>query len=103
MTEPEFTDDAQAEVVTEVEVPKPTSTAERRGRGRPRARETLDRDQRVIDALANGPLTREALADALGDRSSLVYLALWRLARQTPPRVERFTDGVARNAWRLTS
>lgn len=93
MTEPEFTDADPAST------PAPVATSGGR-RGRPRARETLDRDQRVLDALANGPLTREQLADQLGDSSSLIYLALYRLTRQDPPRVEKVTDGAVRNVWR---
>lgn len=70
-----------------------------RRRGRPRSQETLARDEAVVQALRVGTLTREQLAEQLGDRSSLVYLALWRLVRQG--RVEKVADDVARHGWRL--
>lgn len=98
MTEPQF--DAPP-----LEVPPAPEPAEgaRRGRGRPRARETLERDEAVISVLRDhGPLTRESLAERLDQPSSLVYLALWRLSHQDPPKVVRVSDGGARHAWQVT-
>ncbi len=70
-------------------------------RGRPRSRETLARDEAVVQALGDGvPKTREQLAEQLSEPSSLVYLALWRLARAG--KVEKTNDGAVRHAWRLT-
>lgn len=103
MTEPQF-DGAPSEAPP-VEVP-PTSdqlTEEpRRGRGRPRARETLERDEAVINVLRDeGPMTRERLSERLNQPSSLVYLALWRLSHQDPPKVVRVSDGGTRHAWQI--
>lgn len=96
MTEPQF-EEAQPQPVEEVE-------PARNRRGRPRAQSTLARDEAVLRALADGvPKTRTELAEQLNDKPSLVYLALWRLMREDPPRVERSDDPGTRNAWRLTS
>lgn len=115
MTEPQY--DAPPENVENVEnvpsesaaseMPAPTQTPEgtestRRGRGRPRTRETIDRDQAVIDALRNGPRTREQLAEQINQPTSLVYLALWRLSHENPPRVVKTSEGGSRHAWQLT-
>jgi len=100
VTEPEF--EAPAENIENQPDPAPESSGEpapRRGRGRPRARETLERDQQVFDALDAGPMTREQLAEKLNAPASLIYLALWRLSHQDPPRVVKITDGAVRHAW----
>jgi hypothetical protein len=100
VTEPQF--DAPPENVESEETPMTETTeAPRRGRGRPRAQETLARDQAVLNALAQGPKTREMLAEELNQPPSLVYLALWRLWHQDPPKVTKVTDGAVRHAWQL--
>jgi hypothetical protein len=72
----------------------------RNRRGRPRSQDTLTRDERVLEALQAGPKSREQLAAELGESSSLVYLALWRLAHAN--KVEKTVNGTARHAWQLT-
>jgi hypothetical protein len=91
LTEPimNFSDDADA-------APAEAPPAPRR-RGRPRSQETIERDARVLGALAAGPLTKEQLVEQLGLAPQLVYLSLWRLKRDQ--RVERTSDGVARHTW----
>jgi len=96
----------EGEGIETIEAPTPSTpingeAATRRGRGRPRTRETIDRDQAVVEALRNGPKTREQLADELSQTPSLVYLALWRLSHQDPPQVVKTTDGGIRHAWQL--
>lgn len=56
-------------------------------RGRPRPTETVDRDQRIFDALASHGKSRVTLASELGIEPNLVYLSLWRMKRAQ--RVER--------------
>lgn len=94
MTEPQF-DPMPSE--TPAEEPTPTSPNRR---GRPRSQDTLARDERVKEVLGEGAMTREQLAERLGDKPSLVYLALWRLNRQGA--VEKTSDG-SRHSWQLTS
>ncbi len=57
-------------------------TEQRRPRGRPRPQETIDRDRRVLAYLRQeGPQTRNALAETLGEEKSKVWLSLDRLRR----------------------
>lgn len=59
-----------------------------RPRGRPRPKETIERDRRILEHLrANGPMTRNALADALGEERSKTWLALDRLRRDNRVRL----------------
>jgi site-specific DNA-cytosine methylase len=72
-------------VVTETAVAEaPASEATK---GRPRSADTVERDQRVFDALAAAGMSRVELAAQLGVAPNLVYLSLWRLKRDS--RVER--------------
>jgi len=50
-------------------------------RGRPRPAETIERDETVFALLADGPRTRNQLAETLGLERSVVYLSLDRLHR----------------------
>lgn len=71
-------------IVTEVATTEAPTEAPTDGRkGRPRPVETVERDQRVFDALASGGLSREALTERTGLTSNLVYLSLWRLKRDS--------------------
>lgn len=57
-------------------------TEQKRPRGRPRPPETINRDRRILAYLRQeGPQTRNALAEALGEEKSKVWLALDRLRR----------------------
>lgn len=68
--------------VTEVAAPETPTEAPTDGRkGRPRPPETVERDQKVFDALAGGGMSREAIANALEMDRNAVYLSLWRLKR----------------------
>ncbi len=68
-------------------------TAERRGRGRPRPAETIERDERIHQLLADGALSRGQIAQHTGLTTDLVALALGRLRRAD--RVRRcLRDGV---------
>lgn len=59
-----------------------TVTENKRPRGRPRPQETIDRDRRVLASLrAQGPQTRNQLADRLGEGRSRIWLSLDRLRR----------------------
>lgn len=73
-----------------------------RRRGRPRSPETVERDNRVLALLQQGPQTKEQLVEALGNlKATHVYLSLWRLTREG--RVERTSDVGTRHLWRLTT
>jgi len=57
-------------------------TEHKRPRGRPRPQETIERDRRILAYLQQeGPQTRNALAEALGEEKSKVWLALDRLRK----------------------
>lgn len=57
-------------------------TDSKRPRGRPRPQETIDRDRRILAYLRQeGPQTRNALAEALDEEKSKVWLSLNRLRR----------------------
>lgn len=57
-----------------------TEEQEKAPRGRPRPTDTIERDDRILKRLGEaGPLTRNQLADDLGESTSLTYLALTRL------------------------
>ena len=59
------------------------TTENKRPRGRPRPAETIERDRKILAHLdANGPQTRNALADTLGLDKTKTYLALDRLRRE---------------------
>lgn len=79
----ELKDKRREDTVTEVAAPETTETS----KGRPRPQETVERDQRVFDALAMQGLSREAISTAVQVKPNLVYLSLWRLKRDS--RVER--------------
>ena len=68
-------------------------TAERKGRGRPRPAETIERDKRIHQLLAEGALSRGQLAAATGLTTDLVALALKRLKRDDRIR-QCLQDGV---------
>lgn len=70
-------------------------------RGRPRSPETIERDERVLALLSDGPRTRESLVENLALRPQLVYLSLWRLRRQG--RVELTSDAQTRHLWRVVA
>lgn len=73
-----------------------------RRRGRPRSPETVERDQRVLTLLQEGPRTKEQLVEALGSlKPTHVYLSLWRLARAG--HVERTSDAGTRHLWRVVA
>jgi hypothetical protein len=103
VTEPQFDAPPESVEIVEATAPESNGNGGRRGRGRPRTRETIDRDQAVLNALSAGPKTREALAEELSQPPSLVYLALWRLSHQDPPKVVKTSEGVARHAWQLAN
>jgi len=48
-------------------------------KGRPRDEATIQRDDAVLAAIAEGPITRDQLATKLEIKGNLVYLSLWRL------------------------
>lgn len=50
-------------------------------KGRPRPTETVERDQKIFDALESGGLSRAAIAARTGIEANLVYLSLWRMKR----------------------
>lgn len=55
-------------------------TEQTKPRGRPRPQETIDRDARILKYLrTHGPQSRNALAKALDEPKSKVWLALNRL------------------------
>lgn len=68
-------------IVTEVATPEAPAPDGRKGR--PRPAETVERDQKVFDALAEGGLTREAIATRTDLEAKSVYLSLWRLKRDS--------------------
>jgi predicted ArsR family transcriptional regulator len=64
------------------EVKERDMSTTKRPRGRPRPQETIDRDNAVLAYLTeHGPQTRNALADALGQEKSRIWLSLDRLRR----------------------
>lgn len=91
--------------VTEVaEAPTETGEAAKAGRGRPRPAEVAERDQKVFEALAAEPLTREALTARLVEAGvlpeadkNLVYLSLWRLRRAE--KIERTRGEGGAHVW----
>lgn len=83
------------------EVQTETSTSGGR-RGRPRSQTAMDRDQQVLDTLANEVhLTRNEIAEKVGFTGGLTYLSLYRLKRDGL--VTRVADGTTRRAWRQTT
>jgi predicted transcriptional regulator len=59
-------------------------TVEEQKRGRPREAWSIERDEKVMEILrAEGPMTRNDLADRMGLPPQLVYHALDRLRRGT--------------------
>lgn len=48
-------------------------------KGRPRDEATIQRDEAVLAAIKEGPITRDQLATKLEIKGNLVYLSLWRL------------------------
>jgi hypothetical protein len=66
------------------------NTAARRGRPRPES--TIERDNKVFEALAE-PATRKDLVEKTGLAKNEVYLSLYRLRRDN--RIERSRDGSA--------
>jgi hypothetical protein len=71
-------------------------------RGRPRPQENIDRDERVYDLLAaEGPLTRNEVAEKTGLTASLTYLTLDRLRRSG--RVRRCLKEDSSSVWSAES
>lgn len=66
-------------IVTEVATAE--APAQDGRKGRPRPAEVVERDQKVFEALADGGLSREAIAARVELAPNLVYLSLWRLKR----------------------
>lgn len=59
-----------------------TAQETKRPRGRPRPQSTIDRDAKLLAHLkANGPMSRNQLADSFGLDKTITYLALDRLRR----------------------
>lgn len=52
-----------------------------KSKGRPRDPNVAERDEKVLTAIAEGPITRDALAAKLDIPGNHVYLSLWRLRR----------------------
>jgi predicted Rossmann fold nucleotide-binding protein DprA/Smf involved in DNA uptake len=75
--------------------------SEPRRRGRPRSAHTVERDQRVLSALNDGPRTKEQLVAELSLAPQLVYLSLWRLRREG--RVSRAATGTERHIWHIVT
>lgn len=75
---------------------EPTGEATAPRRGRPRPETTIQRDQQVLAALAQGGKTREDLATETGLTKSEVYLSLHRLRKAG--NVERTRDG-GKHVW----
>jgi predicted ArsR family transcriptional regulator len=70
------------------EMEENTMSETKRPRGRPRPQETIDRDNAVLAYLTeHGPQTRNALADALGQEKSKIWLSLDRLRRDNQVRL----------------
>jgi predicted ArsR family transcriptional regulator len=64
------------------EVKENAMSETRRPRGRPRPQETIDRDNAVLEYLnTHGAQSRNALAEALHEEKSRVWLSLDRLRR----------------------
>lgn len=78
---------------------EPTAEATAPRRGRPRPQSTIDRDQQVLQALADGGKTREDLVTATGLGKNQVYLSLYRL--RVAGQVERTRDG-GKHLWKST-
>lgn len=57
------------------------SEAQPSRRGRPRPQDVLQRDDRTLELLREGPKTRNELAEALGVKPDTAYLSLYRLRR----------------------
>lgn len=70
-------------------------------RGRPRSQETINRDDAVLKALGDGPLSKEQLVQKLSLKDTHVYLSLWRLRRDG--RVEKVSDPDTRHLWRAVA
>lgn len=67
-------------------------------RGRPRPEDTIKRDQKIVDLLAeDGPLTRNTISDRLGISHTLAYLALDRLRKNN--RVKRCLQQDGSSVW----
>lgn len=71
-----------------------------RPRGRPRPQETIDRDRRILEHLKeSGPLTRNQIADALGEERSKTWLSLNRLRKEDLVRTCTAKGGGADMLW----
>ena len=69
-------------------------------RGRPRPQETMERDGKVKDLLADGPKTTQQLAESLGVANGIAYLSIYRLKRDGSVVKTQASEG--RNpAWQL--
>lgn len=83
-TATDFTDaapevpEAEVEATADAEAGEATEEATAT-KGRPRDEATIQRDDAVLAAIAEGPITRDELATKLGIKGNLVYLSLWRL------------------------
>lgn len=70
-------------------------------RGRPRPQDTMDRDEKIYQLLAqSGPLSKEEVATRLGFANNLVYMSLYRLQRDNYVRRVTAANGTKRsNTW----
>jgi predicted Rossmann fold nucleotide-binding protein DprA/Smf involved in DNA uptake len=79
--------------------PDPPAESATRRRGRPRSPEAVARDEQVLTALKDGPLSKAQLVEQLQLQPQHVYLSLWRLRREG--RVVRESGGAERHSWRV--
>ena len=91
-----MSEDANVALEATEEAAAPTSNGHR---GRPRPQATIQRDDAVKAALAEGPLTRKQLAEKLGWESKDVYASLWRF-RHYDKQVEKLEG---KSEWSLTA
>jgi predicted Rossmann fold nucleotide-binding protein DprA/Smf involved in DNA uptake len=79
----DFTGAPEAPEAPEAEAAETGETAEASeeatAKGRPRDPGAVDRDEKVLAAVAAGPKTRDQIATELEIAGNLVYLSLWRL------------------------
>jgi hypothetical protein len=76
----------------------PTPTEGATHTGRPRPQDTIARDNAVYETLvANGPLTRSAVAEKMSITPSLAYMSLFRLARDGRVRRTQGGEGDAKS------
>lgn len=66
-------------------------------KGRPRSSETIARDRAILALLVKGPMTRNAIAQALGISTSLTSIAINRLKKAEL--IKRCVDADGDNVW----